>query len=57
VAQVVVVGYVVYNDCFRFDRGMVHVAVVLLSIITVSVLTDEWFMLLMVYCLPLLFNG
>ena len=34
---------------------MVHV-VVILSTITVYGLTDEWFMLLLLYCLPLLFK-
>jgi hypothetical protein len=48
----VTVGYIVYYFCLRFDRGVVHV--VILSIITVLGLTEEWFMLLMLYCLPLL---
>jgi hypothetical protein len=39
-----------------FDRGVVHVVVVILSTITVSGLTEEWFMLLLLYCLPLLFK-
>jgi hypothetical protein len=39
-----------------FGRGVVHIAVVILSTITVSDLTEEWFMLLLLlYCLPLLF--
>ena len=48
--------YIVYHYCLRFDRGVVHVVVVILSTITVLVLTEEWFMLLLLYCLPLLFN-
>ena len=47
--------YIVYNYCFRFDKGVVYV-VVLLSTITVIGLTEEWFVLLMLYCLPLLFK-
>ena len=36
---------------------MVHVVVVIFSTITVSGLTEEWFMLLLLlYCLPLLFK-
>ena len=36
---------------------MFHVVVVIFSTITVSGLTEEWFMLLLLlYCLPLLFN-
>ena len=34
----------------------VHVVVVILSTITVSGLTEEWFILLLLYCLPLLFK-
>jgi hypothetical protein len=48
--------YIVYHYCLRFDRGVVRVVVVILSTITVYSLTEEWFMLLLVYCLPLLFN-
>ena len=40
---------------FNFDRGVVHVVVVILSTITVYCLTEEWLMLLS-YCLPLLFK-
>ena len=50
----VVVGYNVYHYCLWFDRGVGHV-VVILSTITVYGLTQEWFMLLLLYCLPLLF--
>ena len=46
--------YIVYHYCLRFDRGVVHV-VVILSIITVYGLTQEWFVLFL-YCLPLLFK-
>ena len=45
----------VYHYCLRFDRGAVHDVGVILSIITVYGLTEEWYMLLL-YCLPLLFN-
>ena len=45
----------VYHYCLRFDRGLVHV-VVILSAITVLGLTEEWFMLFLLYCLPLLFK-
>ena len=44
--HVVVVGYIVYHYCLRFHRGVVHVVVVILSIITVLGLTEELFMLL-----------
>ena len=44
--------YIVYHYCFRFDRGVVRV-VVILSIITVLGYTKECFVLL--YCLSLLF--
>jgi hypothetical protein len=46
--------YSFYHYCSRFDRGVVHVLVVILSTIAVYCLTEEWFMLL--YCLQLLFN-
>jgi sugar phosphate permease len=47
--------YIVYHHCLRFDRGAVHI-VVILSTITVWGLTEEWFMLVMIYCVPLLFK-
>ena len=47
--------YIVYHYCLRFDRGVVHVLVIL-STITVEGLTEKWFMLLMLYCLPLFFK-
>ena len=43
--------YIVYHYFLRFERREVHV--VILYNITVSGLTEEWFMLLL-YCLPLL---
>jgi hypothetical protein len=46
--------YIVEYYCFRFDKGVVHV-VVILSNINVLGLTKEWFMLLL-YCLPLLYK-
>jgi len=39
-----------------FDRGVVHVVVVILSIITFYGLTEEWLMLWLLYCLPMLFE-
>jgi sugar phosphate permease len=33
--------YIVYHYCSRFDRGVVHVVVVILSTITVYGLTEE----------------
>jgi hypothetical protein len=51
----VTVGYIVYYFCLRFDRGVVNVVVVLLSTITVLGLSEDWFMLLFLHCLPLLF--
>ena len=49
--------YIVYHCCLRFYRGVVHVVVVLiLSNIAVKGLTEQWFMLWLVYCLPLLFK-
>ena len=48
--------YNVYHYCSIFDRGVVHVVVVILPTITVQGFTEEWFMLLLLYCLPLLFN-
>jgi hypothetical protein len=51
----VVVVILFYLYCLRFDREVVHDVVVILSTITVYGLTEEWFMLLLLYCLPLLF--
>jgi hypothetical protein len=36
--------YIFYHYCLRFDKGVVHVVVVILSTITVYGLTEEWFM-------------
>jgi hypothetical protein len=38
----------------RFDRGVVHVLLAILSIITLLDLTEKWFMFWLLYCLPLL---
>jgi hypothetical protein len=46
--------YIVYNYCLRFERGVVHIVVVIMSTITVLGLTGEWFILFLLYCLPLL---
>ena len=48
--------YIVYHYCLRFDKGVVHVVVVILSTIILLGLIEEWFMLWLLYCLPLLFN-
>jgi hypothetical protein len=47
--------YIFYHYCLRYDRGVVHV-VVILSTISVEGLTEEWFMLLLLYCISLLFK-
>ena len=47
---------IVYYYCLKFDRGVVHVVVFILSNITVQGLTGDEFMLLLLYCLPLLFK-
>jgi hypothetical protein len=47
--------YIVYHYCLMFDRGVVHIAVGLLSTITVLDLTAECLTLLLLYCLELLF--
>ena len=39
-----------------FDRGVVHAVVVILSTITVLGKTEKWFILLLLYCLQLLFK-
>ena len=48
--------YIVYHYSLRFDREEVHVLVAILCIITVFGLTEEWFMLFLLYCISLLFN-
>ena len=59
VVCIVVAGYILDHYCFMFDRGVVHIVVaVILLTITVSCLTEEWFILLtivvvlvaMLYC-------
>jgi hypothetical protein len=49
--------YIVYHYCSRFDRGVVHVVVVILSKIAVYGYTEEWVILLLLYCLPLLLKA
>jgi hypothetical protein len=47
VVCIVVAGYIDDHYCFMFDRGVVHIVVaVILLTITVSCLTEEWFILL-----------
>jgi hypothetical protein len=48
--------YIVYHYYSTFDRGVAHVVVVILHTITVYGMTEDWFMLWLLYCLPLLFN-
>ena len=48
--------YNVYHYCLRFDRRLVLVIIVIVSTTTVYDFTKEWFMLLLLYCLPLRFN-
>jgi hypothetical protein len=48
--------FIIYHYCLRFDREVVHVTVVILSTITVYVLTEEWLMLWLLYCLTFLFK-
>jgi hypothetical protein len=37
-------SYIVFRYCLKFDRGVVHVVVVILSTFTVCGLIEEWFM-------------
>ena len=47
----VLVGYIVYHCCLRFDRGEAHVVVVILSTIAILGLTGERIVLLwLFYC-------
>ena len=47
VFHIAVVGYIVDHYCLRFDRGVVHIVMaVILFPITISGLTEEWFILL-----------
>ena len=52
----VLVGNIVYHLCLMFDRGVVQVVVIMLFSITVKGLTEEWFMLWLLYCISLLFK-
>ena len=52
----VVCGYIVYPYCLRFNKEVHIVVVVIFSVITVKGLTEEWFMLLLLYCLQLPFE-
>ena len=46
VVHIVVAGYIIVHYCFMFDRGVVHIVVaVILLTITLSCLTEEWFIL------------
>ena len=47
-------GYIVYHYCLMFDREVFLVVVVILYTITVLGLTEERFMLWLLYCIPLL---
>jgi len=46
--------YIVHLCCLWFDRGVVHVLVVIFFTITVQGLTEERFMFWLLYCEPLL---
>jgi hypothetical protein len=49
--------YIIYHCCLSFDRGVIHVVVVvILYTILVWGLTEDWFMLWLLYCLQLLFK-
>ena len=48
--------YIVYHYCLRFDKGVVHLVVVILTTIPVYGLTEEWFMFWLLYCIYLLFK-
>ena len=52
VVHIVVAGYIVDHYCLMFDREVVHIVVaVILLTISVSCLTEEWFILLcLLYC-------
>ena len=45
-----------YHYSLRFDREVVPVVVVILPTINVLGFAEKWFMLLLLYCLPLLFK-
>ena len=47
VVPIAAAGYIADHCCFMFDRGVVHIVVaVILFQITISGLTDEWYILL-----------
>jgi hypothetical protein len=46
VVFIVVAGDIVSNYCLMFDRGVVNVVAVILLPVTISGLTEEWFILL-----------
>jgi hypothetical protein len=51
VVYIVVAGYILDHSCLMFNRGVVHIVVaVILLTITVSCLTEEWFILLWLLC-------
>ena len=54
VVHIVVAGYIVDHYCLMFERGVVHIVVaVILLTISVSCLTEEWFILLSVILLTI----
>jgi hypothetical protein len=50
----VVEGYIVYHYYLRFDRGVVHIVVIILSTITVKGLTEGVHVVVLSYSLSLL---
>ena len=48
--------YIIYHYSLRFYREGVHAVVFIMYTIIVLGLTEEWFMLFLLYCLPLLFK-
>jgi hypothetical protein len=46
--------YIFYHYFLGFIRGVVHVAVVIMSTVTIYGLTEKLLMLLLLFCLPLL---
>jgi hypothetical protein len=50
--HIAVAGYIVDHCCFMFDRGVVHIVVAVMFFpITISGLTEEWSILLMLLLL------
>ena len=45
--------YIGYHYRLRFDREVIHVVAIILSTITVLDLREEWFVLFLLYCIPL----